>query len=157
MPEIASFIIGKVADILPTFLLRLIFPVSKVARQVTIDLQGEDPISPMLNADIPRIDLRLKITNLSHLNLVLDRLLIDLWFGQPTLRGALLNRYRLAAASFIDNIHFVTDLTAAQKTQIDAYISSPSSSGTINLHVTAYFESKVGMLEVQQTFERRKL
>jgi len=152
-----SAIIGEVFDILPVFLLRLFFPVSKVARRVKIDLRSENPIYPRLDAEVPRISLWFTIANLSHLNLVLDRLLLELWFGQPTLRGAILKRYPLAASSVVSGIYYTTGLTIAQKRQIEAYLSSPSSYGAINLHVTGYLDSKLGVLEVEQTFERRNL
>ena len=72
--------------VIPGLLLRLFYSPGKVAKDVKINLRGELPINPSLNSSVPHLDLYLEITNLSNLNLVLDRILLDLWFGQPVLQ-----------------------------------------------------------------------
>jgi hypothetical protein len=77
-------------DAFPSFLLRLMLKPASLAKKIRIRLQGNRPINPNLDIEVPNIDLYFDITNLTNFNLVLDRLLIELWFGQPTLNGAVL-------------------------------------------------------------------
>lgn len=157
MAEVFSFLFGKAIDILPGFLLRLMYSPNKIARQVRIGLRSEKPICPNLTREVPDIDLYFEVTNLSNLNLVLERLLVDLWFGQPTLKGSLLRRYCISPRSVSQNICFNSDLTQAQCQYIDEFLNSQGGRGRIHLHATAYFESKVGVIEVEERFERGSL
>lgn len=142
---------------LPTFLLRTILKPETIASQIHIALRGENPISLNLSAEVPRVDLYFEITNLSILDLVLDRMLIDMWFGQPTFDHAILRRQLLPAGKITKGVYLRHELTTAQKKQIEAFIENPQQHGSIYLYLTAYFESKVGRLEVEQTIERRGL
>ena len=133
------------------------FPSKKVARQIEIRLMGENYISLNLGASVPYIDLYFEIINHSYLSLVLDRLLIDFWFGQPTFQGAVLKRYVVPASNTVKNIFYKQSLSVAQQKQIEQYSNSTLASGQIHIYLTAYFESKAGVIEVQSTIERNKI
>lgn len=87
---ILHWIVDRIITVIPGKLLRILYSPEKVASQVRIRLRGERPIAPSLNSSVPHMDLYLEITNLSNIDLQLDRMLLDLWFGQPVLNGAIL-------------------------------------------------------------------
>ena len=128
-----------------------------LAKKIRIRLQGNRPINPNLDIEVPNIDLYFDITNLTNFNLVLDRLLIELWFGQPTLNGAMLQRYEIPANNISKTIYFRADLTQKQCEQIRKYLNNAEFRGSITLHVTGYLESKIGLVEVKEDFERSGL
>ena len=157
MKEVIFWLLDKIVSAIPGFFLRLFYSPNKVVNEVSIDLRGESPINPSLGSSVPHLDLYLEITNLSNLDLTLDRILIDLWFGQPVLYGAILRRYSIPARSKGTSIFFRSDLTTKQVQQIEPYLTDSPPSGGISLTTYAYFESKVGVIEVEHRFERRKV
>jgi hypothetical protein len=142
--SIASFMIEKILDILPGSMARLLISPQKIASRVEIDLRSANPIDISFGTEIPRLSLSFRISNMSLFDLVLDRLLIDLWVGQPTLRGAILERHKVLKRASTDNVYFTNQLTVPQPVPV-----------TIN--VTAYFDSKIGAVDVQTRFERTEV
>jgi hypothetical protein len=130
--EIVSYFLGKIVDYLPAFMLTLMFPSKKVARQVEIRLRGNNPICLNLGAEVPCVDLYFEIINLSYFNLVLDRLLIDFWFGQPTFQGAVLRRYNISAGKTVEDISYKQGLTTAQQKQIEQYNNNSMTHGRVS-------------------------
>ncbi len=151
MKEIIAYLAGKVADKVPSFILSRLLPPHKVADQIKVNLRGHNAICPNLNSANPQIGLWFEITNLSNLKLVLDRLLIEVWFSQPTFDGSILRRWEIPPRGIVTDIHYQQSLTIAQKEQIE---SCKSNHGRIIISLTAYFESKVGRIEVKKTIER---
>ena len=156
MSEIASFLAGKAADWLPGFVLRRLFRPEKVAREIRVGLRGEKPIQPRTDDPFPQIDIWFEITNLSHLALTLDRLLFDLWFGQPTINGQILDLIRVPARTTSREIRYWSPLTPTQVNRIDDYLSNLGARGHISLSITAYFLSKVGTIKVEDRMERER-
>lgn len=142
---------------LPPFLLRLLLNPQAVASKIQIDLRGENPIALTLSSEVPHVDLYFTITNLSRLDLVLDRLLVDVWFGQPTFTAPLLRRYPIPAGQITRDVFLRQMLSGAQRTQIEDFIDNEGLRGQIHLYLTAYLESNVGRIEVQTNIERRKV
>jgi hypothetical protein len=81
-----------VTEKVPSFLLRAFIKPSVVASKVRIELRGETPISLSLNAEVPHLDVFFEITNLSQIDLTLDRMLVEFWFGQPTFSNVVLRK-----------------------------------------------------------------
>jgi hypothetical protein len=143
---------------LPAFLLRAFLKPDSVRSRVRIGLREESPIHLWLGAQLPHIDLYFQVTNLSSLDLVLDRLLVDVWFSQPTFTGALLRRQFVPAGEITKGIHFRQFLADNQKRHIEEFNSRPQgTAGSINIYLTAYFESNVGRLIVDRSIELPKL
>jgi hypothetical protein len=150
---ITSFIIEQALVILPRFLASRVTSSEKIASQIEIDLRRVNPIDISFGRDIPRIDLYFRISNLSPINLVLDRLLIDLWVRQPTFRGAILERYEVPKRSSREDIHFIYHLTTAQQEQIRRQVNGQLLSVPITIYVKGYFDSKVGLVQVEKRLE----
>lgn len=154
MNEIISWVFGKTADRIPSFILSRLYPSEKVAKQIRLNLRGDNPISLYLGAESPQVDMYFEITNLSNLKLTLDRLIIKVWFSQPTFEGFILERYKIPSREIVNNIHYRQSLNIAQKERIE-YCQNHQ--GRIYIYLTAHFESKVGIIEVTNTIERAKL
>ena len=155
--EIISYFVGKIVDYMPAFLMSLIFPPKKVSRQIEIRLRGENPISLARGTEVPCIDLYFEITNHSYLTLVLERMLIDVWFGQPTFQGAVLRRCIVPARNTMKDVSYKQSLTTAQQKQIEQFSNTSVVHGQIQIYLTAYFESKAGIIEIQGNIERSKI
>ena len=141
---------------LPPFVLRMLLKPEAVASKIDIDLRGENPIDLSLNAEVPHLDLYFQITNLSPLDLILDRLLAEVWFGQPTFTTAVLRRCDVPAGQITRGIHLRYQLSSAQRSQIKQFLQSEGQRGAIHIYITAYFQSRAGLLEIYKSIDRRK-
>ena len=157
MKEIASIALGRVIDFLPGFLIRVLLPPRKQASRILIDLRGDSPINCILDGQLPRLDLWFAITNHTPLRLILDRLIADVWFGQPTFERALLVRQLVPPNSTVTDLLMRCELSAGQAARIAPYAQTPAPAPPITFHLTAYFHSKVGLLEVETRIERREV
>jgi len=144
----------RIVDRLPSFILRAALKPERVVSQIHIALRGDTPIGLSLNNEVPHIDLYFEITNLSPLDLVLDRMLVELWFGQPTFSSAILRRYVVPSGEITKNIYLRSVLNSEQRSQIQSFERPDHSRGAIHIYLTAYFESAVGRVEVTQNIER---
>jgi len=155
--SIVSYAIEKALVILPRQLTGHFVSPQKIANQVYIDLRSENPIDISFGSEVPRIDICFKISNMSLANIVLDRLLIDLWIGQPTLQGAILERYDVPKRSIKEGVYFSDQLTIHQQKQIEKRVDGKLLSVPVKVHVKAYFESKVGLICVEKRLERSEV
>ncbi len=156
MVEIGLLFLERLLALVPRFLLRRFLPAGTVARQVDVDLRRVNPVNILLRSEVPQVDLWFRIGNRSIVDLVLDRLLVELWIGQPTLRGAVLERLTVSRRTDREDIYFWHDLTAEQRGQIQNRIGEHGLlSVPVTVHVTAYFESRVGTVLVMRRLEHR--
>ena len=155
MTNIGLWFLEKVIAVVPGLLLKRVFPPEKVATHIRVELVGERPIAPSLTSSVPHLDLNLSVTNLSPLQLRLDRMLVDLWFGQPVLNGALLERMVVPPRSTENLMYFRGQLSSAQVRQVEPYTQTNPPSAPISLTVRAYFDTRVGPVEYERRFERR--
>jgi hypothetical protein len=128
-----------------------------ISKQIEICLRENNPISIEIITGIPRINIYFKITNLSNLFLTLDRVLLDIWFGQPTLEGSILRRKLIKPRSIEKEIAFHSVLTQSQKERIDSWITQKDFRGSISISMQAYFESKIGYIEHEERIERSSM
>jgi hypothetical protein len=143
---------------LPGVLLRVLHKPDDIRQQVVIGLRDNAPGALYLGNPIPSVDLYFQITNLSPIDLVLDRALVDVWFGQPTFTVALLHRYSVPAGEITTGIHVRQMLSENQKAYIQAFEAATRGSvGQFHVYITAYFESKLGRFFVQTAINRDRL
>jgi hypothetical protein len=136
---------------LPAFIRRAIIKPEDVNSRVHISLREEGGLHVSLGSEIPCVDLYFQITNLSSVDLILDRLLVDVWFGQPTFQAAMLNRYGIPAGEITKGMHLRQMLADNQRKQVEA---STAEHSRVIITVTAYFESDIGRIVVVKTIER---
>ncbi len=139
---------------LPGWFVRCVYKPDKIANLIDIDLRSNVPINICFGTEIPEIVLYFHINNRSPFNLTLDRLLIDLWVGQPTLKGAILKRYVIPKSKSISDVYFSCLLTSQQQKQIKDRCNGQLLSVPISLTITAYLESKAGMVCKETRIER---
>lgn len=137
---------------LPAFIRRAITKPEDVSSRIHIGLREEGGLHVSLGSEIPCIELYFQVTNLSTLDLILDRLLVDVWFGQPTLQAAVLDRYVIPAGEITKGMHLRHMLADNQRKQVEARTADRS---RITISVVAYFESEVGRVVVRKTIERQ--
>lgn len=157
MVEVALYVFEKVLTIFPRWLARILLPPARVAEQIEIDLRRTNPIAiAFRSTEFPCVEAWFRISNQSQVNLVLDRMLVDLWVNQPMLRGADLRRVEIPRRSTKDDIHFWHDLTATQEERVRRHVDEKGNlTVPVALYVDAYFESRVGTVHVRTTLEHR--
>jgi hypothetical protein len=143
-------------DLCPSNIIRMFLKPERVLPKIHIGLREELPIDLRLDADVSFIDLYFQITNLSPIDILLDRMLIEMWFGQPTFYSAILKQYVLPAGEITKNIFLRYELSSAQVSQIKAFQTN-GRRGSICLNLTAFFDSKIGRYEVRKNIERRSI
>jgi hypothetical protein len=150
---LVSYVGGEIEDALPGWAVGWIVTPQKVASQVELDLRQVNPISITLTSEtIPSIAVYVRLTNQSRLHLVLDRLLIELSVGQPAVNSAMTRRYELPARHSRD-VLFMEFLDSYRRQQIEDHVVNGRLSVPIQLYLTAYFDSKVGIVPVERRFE----
>jgi hypothetical protein len=142
---------------LPGFVLRVLYEPDTVKSQVHIALRDNVPGTLSLSSPVPNVELYFQVTNLSAIDLVLDRMLVEVWFGQPTFEATFLHRYVIPAGEITDGIHVRQTLADNQKAYIAAFEAARGASGSVRIYITAYFESKLGRFSIRQTVERGNL
>src|SRR5713101_571559 len=157
MLEISLYVLDKVLAVLPGWIIRRFLPPERIAGQVEIDLRRINPIAIYFTSvQFPFVELWFRISNQSQLNLVLDRLLVDLWVGQPTVQGAVLHRAALPRRTSKDDIRFWHDLTGIQEDRIRKQADEKGVlTVPVSIYVDAYFESRVGIVHVRAPLEHR--
>lgn len=159
MAEVFLYLFEKVLAVLPRWIARWLLPPTRIAEEVEIDLRRINPIAiSFRSTEFPCVDVWFRISNLSPVSLLLDRLLVDLWVGQPTLRCAVLRRVEIPRRSSKDDIHLWHDLTTTQEERIRRRADEKGVlSVPVTLYVDAYFESRIGAVHVRTTLEHRDL
>lgn len=143
-----SIISERAMTLLPKWILRRLYPPKKIEDQVKIDLRGSNPIGIAFGTDIPSISIYFTINNMSPADLILDRFLVDLWVSQPTMYGAVLQRYLIPKRAQSE-LYFTDLLTIPQQKQIEKHIEGQSIR-EIRIGIDAYFESQIGMIRVHK-------
>lgn len=159
MAEILLYLSEKVLAMLPRWIARRLLPPRRIAEQVEIDLRRISPIAISFGStEFPCVQVWFRISNLSPVSLLLDRLLVDLWVGQPTLRCAVLRRVEIPRRSTKDDIYLWHDLTNTQEERIRRHADEKGVlTVPVTIYVDAYFESRIGPVHVETTLEQRDL
>jgi hypothetical protein len=142
---------------LPGVFLRVLYSPEHVRDSVRIGLRENAPGQVYLNNLPPFVDLYFQITNLGPVDLVLDRAIVDVWFGQPTFSAAFLDRITIPAGEITDGIYLRQMLADNQKAQIEAFNQASRMGSRLHITITAYFESKLGRFSVRRSIERDML
>lgn len=149
--EYSEAAVATKRSFLPAFIRRAIIKPEDVTSRVHISLRDKGGLQVSLGSVIPCVDLYFQITNLSTVDLILDRLLIDVWFGQPTFQAAMLTRHTIPAGEITSGIHLRHMLADNQCKEVQARTADRS---RVTITVVAYFESDIGRIVVVKTIER---
>jgi len=136
--------------------LRFVPPGSGVEQQIDVDLRPQSPINIEFSTEIPQVSLWFNISNRSSLDLVFDRMLIEIWVGQPTIySGSILRRFALPAGETEKDVYFPAHLAPPQQEQIKRRANEKGLIDEVSINLTAYFQSERGWFEVRRHIDYR--
>ncbi len=125
----------------------------RLAQSVSIQLRPRNPISVTSPGGIPTLDVSLVVHNYGPLDLELDRMVVDVWAGQPIAYGEVVDRYTVRRRGpGADEVRFVAILTAEAFQMWERNREQPN--GTTTVHFRAYFESRVGRFMLRGQLEQ---
>jgi len=150
MNEIAAYILGKAVDKAPSWILSKFVSITKLASEIKIKPRDNKHVHIDLQSQPPRIELYFEITNLSHFNIILDRLLIEVWLSQPLFEGALLKRRIIGPRRIEPDVHFRHYLTESQAKIAHDFQAKNDPTVTPTIHLVGYFVTKIGIAQVEQ-------
>jgi len=145
----------KILASLPAWVVRLFMKPEKLRYSLKIDLRGNAPGQVSDSSAVPRLDMWLRITNHSAFPVIMDRLDIEVWFGQPFARAAMIQRKEVAAHSEVEDLHVVIFLSGTQVEHIRKGMQSQVWKPEITLQAIGFFTSKLGWTEVNATILRQ--
>jgi len=147
---LTGMVFEKMLKYLPKWLIRRIYPTTRIAQEIRIDLRSNVPIQ-IARYDIPKISLYFTITNHSLVDLVLDRLLIEIHISsQPILYGILLERHNIPKRE-TTGIYFEDLLTSLQAEHLKKRTSEIKMIEYLQVDVKAYFESNSGIIKLEKS------
>ncbi|MCK9570994.1 hypothetical protein M0R72_18745 [Candidatus Pacearchaeota archaeon] len=132
---------------LPKRLIGYLYPTTRIVQKIKIDLRGNNPIQ-IARFDIPKISLWFEIKNRSLVDLVLDRMLIEIQINsQPILYGAMLRRQEIPKTD--DTIVYFNELlTSLQQQHLLSRRDKNKMIETIHVDVEAYFEFNSEIIKI---------
>lgn len=144
--------------LLPKWLLIRIYPHKKILDEIDIDLDSNDGAEIYFSSSISTLNLNFNISNMTALNLIIDRIIIDIWIDQPIEKGVILERYQLSRYSKKKEIRYRAFLSNAQKEHINFSLKR-ANDGTVRLmlYLLVYFESKIGIIEKNKEIRRDRV
>jgi len=102
-----------------------------------------------LNEPTPTVFASFQVENHSGVDLVLDRVITEVWAGQPVAYGVMAYRTRIpkhTTAGQIPSLRIALTEPAIEKVKSHREQQQPI---TYNLYGTAFFDCKLGSFEVQ--------
>jgi hypothetical protein len=124
--------------------------------RLRVELRPMSPIHVSLLPYSQEIRLWFRLDNRSDRAVELDRLLVDVWYPQPVVEGAILDRYPIEPNQFIETPQFHAWLApdkvdAMRRTAIDS-----AQHAELQIYVRAYFNTEIGTVPVQARITRQK-
>lgn len=155
LEHVASSLIAKMLAALPACLLRRIMKPEKLGCKLALDLRSNGPGKLSDSGAVPEIELWLRITNHSAFPVILDRVDLEVWFGQPFARAAVIERKAIASHSDVEDLKVAIFLSEPQLAHLRQAMRAPSWKPELTLQATGYFISKLGWTSVNITIRRQ--
>lgn len=153
-----GYFLGKIIDLIPGFLLRIVLSPEKVARKLTIDLWRNFPMRVSLAGSVPSIEIWFTTTNFNYIDVSLDRLLVELWLTQPLTDVVLLARQDIPRLSSVSEIRLSShQLSRAQRQWIETRTAAGRTTEPFTLHIDAYFQSRVGWIHIKHSLQQQSV
>lgn len=140
---------GRLLDWFPSWLVRRFVRLDSIARQVRLLPRSKTPLTFGLNEQTPAVRVWFQVENHSSIDLMLDRVVLDVWAGQPVAYGLMAHRTRIPKHSTMSQIPpFNGALTAPAIEQVKRH-REESTNPTCSINASGYFDSKLGPFAVQ--------
>jgi hypothetical protein len=142
---------------MPGFLLRRLYPSEKLQSALEITVRPQNPLSFSISSDVPSVSIYLQVINHSVIDLELDHLFAEMWSDSPHMMRLAICQSRersflrhhssgdIYCRDFLNELQ-VRQIRLAQEKQL-----------TFTLHVTAFFDTKLGKVKKEKvSIERLK-
>ena len=138
--------------ILPKFILNRIYPPSEREKDIDIDIRSSgDPITFLLNGEIPDLHIYFKITNKSpYLDLNIDRIVFDMQLKSERghtslLHGTFLDKPQIKRKES-KNVMAEVELKSSQIKKLEE-VKQEQDPPYATIYVKAYFDSNLGQIK----------
>jgi hypothetical protein len=139
---------GRLLDWLPRWIVRRFVKLEAIARQVKLGLLSTGAVTFGLTEAAPVVRVWFQVENHSGLDVVLDRIVLEVWAGQPIAYGVMARRTTIARHTTAREVGpFVAALTVPAIERVTQEQQQAGSS--YNVNATAYFDTKLGAFTVQ--------
>jgi hypothetical protein len=133
---------------LPKRLIRYLYPTTRIEQEIKINLRSNNPIQLAQSDSIPKISLWFEITNHSLVDLILDRMLIEIQISsQLMFYGALLRRQEIPKRK-TTNVYFNELLTSLQQQHLRNKCNQKKMIESLHVDIEAYFEFNSEIIKI---------
>jgi hypothetical protein len=130
---------------LPRILVSRFVKVERIANEFEIDLASPTHVSLFLNTFVPHFEIYLRVSNKSALPVTIDRILLDVWVGQPLLDAAGLHRKTLLPKETEPKLYGRWMLNELQRQAAKSQLSDKGQLKTdMTVNITVYCDCKLG-------------
>jgi hypothetical protein len=139
-------IMGPLARILPRVMLKKLFKIERLQRELEVNLSSAESVRFSLKAILPILEISLRLSNKSEIPLVVDRIIFDVSIGQPFAEFTHCRRISLAPRQTLERIYSRHLLNEAQVKLLRQSVDAVTGrfNGTVTIRPTLYCDSKIG-------------
>ena len=126
--------------------------------RLRVELRPMSPISISLLPYNQEIRLWFRVDNRSDSYVELDRMWVEVWYPQPVVEGAIVDRYDIGPNQLIDTPMFHAWPMPDKAEMMRRAATDPSQYSELQIYVRAYFNTytDIGTVQVQARITRQK-
>ncbi len=124
--------------------------------RLRVELRPMSPIQISLMPYSQEIRLWFRVDNRSDRAVELDRLMVDVWYPQPVVEGAILDRYPIEPNQVTDGPQFHSWLAPDKVDMMRRTANDSSQHAELQIYVRAYFNTDLGTVPVQARLTRQR-
>ena len=124
--------------------------------RLRVELRPLSPIQINLQPYTPEVRLWFRIDNRTAFEVVLDRLLVEVWYPQPVAEGGVFDRYTISPNQSIDTPMYHAFLPPDKVTTMLQTARDPNQYAELQIYARGYFDTPIGWANVQTRITRAK-
>ena len=124
--------------------------------RLRVELRPMSPIYIQLVGPSPDIRIWFRIDNRSDLQVELDRLLVEVWYPQPVVQGAVLHRYTISPNESFDEPNFHSWIAKDKAEMMIQAAADRTQLAELQIYVDAYFNTPIGTAHVATRIAKAK-
>ena len=156
VPILVDKILDHTLEKLPRFLVRKFVKIEQIQENLEVALASPAPLTLHLKSTFaPQAEIILRITNKNAIPITIDRILFEIWLGQPFLQSAQLRRFTLKPKETNDYLYSRFYLNEVQRAAIGSESDEKAQqrNGFYRIELTAYCDCKAGQFEIRKNFQ----
>jgi hypothetical protein len=143
-------LLERILPLLPRFILKRFAKPNDLLRDFEIDLAGSGSFQIQLSGPVPQVEMTIRVTNKTVVPITVDRVLFEVWIGQPILEGAMIRRVTINPKG-TTNIYSRFFLNELQKAAVKHYTDPAGRlTQTVTLNIEIFCDSQIGPLAVDR-------